>query len=648
MLMQIAIARDGFIDAKENPNFAQSDNFLECLQKIFNFEEKDLYDFDGNTCRLINSYNPTNSIFIYTNQQGTFLYQITSATPYIHKNNMIWNCQTYKMEDLSKIDEVINNNFTQAVVYKNIAPYVPFESDANNQNNKANTPLYVVNVKDNFKTQSIFKYNMVYSKVCCLKLKFLVNPTTDTTLQTEETDGSFNFFFPFFCGVSEQTADDLFPLREPTYQIADEDTPNFYLSIYDIISKYSENLKTIEILPFNPFASLGADVSITGTAGNTTSIKVNSGAKFTDAGIFVRYGHSINRLAEDFITGTVSIDALEGKILLGGGARGVVKTPLATLNVDFNSFRLTNPDGFYYLIKSDGWKIDGIFEVDVPPHYLNFYTDNAGQVFIQNMTTNAQELRSITRNTNAKFEDLQQNYALKQIQNTTGIASGVVSGLASGNYLNALTSIGKGISQAGNLALENEFNKAQIQRDYNRSLVEYDDKIQTQSLLAKMTGKQISGNSLLSDLVTNFSADDFTITIELNSDFKWFWNEDGTLIFKSITPQIDYDYSTQFLKNNEGALGNYTDLTLNKTNKTFNNIYTYTYQLLSNLFGFTDNENFTKVNYYDSIGLNYNVVFKLKQMFYEEPQNGEFTERKKLIETKILNIPIRHATRLYV
>ena len=46
MMMKIAIAKDGFIDTKETPNFTGKTTFLECIQEVLNFEEKDLMEFD--------------------------------------------------------------------------------------------------------------------------------------------------------------------------------------------------------------------------------------------------------------------------------------------------------------------------------------------------------------------------------------------------------------------------------------------------------------------------------------------------------------------------------------------------------------------------------------------------------------------------
>ena len=61
-------------------------------------------------CKIINDYNPTNSIFIYSNDLGTFLYQIQTAYSInIHKNKMIWDCTCYNLEKIENINSILSS-----------------------------------------------------------------------------------------------------------------------------------------------------------------------------------------------------------------------------------------------------------------------------------------------------------------------------------------------------------------------------------------------------------------------------------------------------------------------------------------------------------------------------------------------------------
>lgn len=640
MIMKIAVAKDGFIDTKNNPTFAGTENFLECLEKIFTFEEKDLMEFDGNTCQFVNSYNPTNSIFIYTNQQGTFLYTITDATPRVHKNNFIWNCNCYKMEDASIINNILGSGKkAESIIYKNIAPsdYFFDETGSNNTVLLQDTPNYTTDVKDNFRVQEVVKghINLDY---WCFKLKFLTNPTNDNTLVTKEPDGSYNFFFPFYVGAPTKTTNYLFPLASPTEEIVDSAT-NIHLAMQEIIEQYSTNLKSVEIIPFFPYGDnvLGGTLTMH-PSGSSLIIDTYSGnAKWTDAGIFFPYGHTTKRSTSNNLTTGTFIGRIQNNLrslVVGGGIRGKLVLPLGEIPLNFDSFRLsqkrsgTNGEISFY-IKSEGWKLDGLVEVDAPPHYLNFYTNETGQLFIANMTTNAQELREINR---------QNEYQKTQmgLSKTEDLLSGIIGNAFTGN-------IGGIIGTIGNTALGVATELAKADVDYKKAIASYEDKIKTQGLLANMTGKTISGNSLATDLVINLTRNFFMFICEANySDYKYFDNDNVKYYYYKI-PQKDYDYSTQFTSNEEKKL------IVNKTGSyDWANEYGSVATFMRNLFGFDDDNvvGDNKIQYYDNLGLNYNITFKIVSLPNTIPtQYGTITD--VLEETQILNFAIRHKPKYF-
>ena len=198
-----------------------------------------------------------------------------------------------------------------------------------------------------------------------------------------------------------------------------------------------------------------------------------------------------------------------GKILLGGGARGKLITPLGNIPLNFNSFKNSMKKNTPYSVsasfylKSEGWKIDGLFECEVPPHYINFYTDNAGQVFIQSQTTNAFEMRELYR----KF-DLEKKSTY--LNRGTSILSGIVGSALSGNLVGAIGGVVDNVIGGGRDLL-------QARMDYNFAKESFEDKVKTQGLLASMTGKSITGNAQASDIIINFSKDILLIIIEFFS-----------------------------------------------------------------------------------------------------------------------------------
>ena len=635
MILPIALAKNKFIDCNENAQLNDTSlDFLECLKRVFNFEERDLMEFDGNSCKLINSYDPTNSIFIYTNQQGKFLYTIIEATPRIHKNNMVWDCLCYKMEDFSKIDQVFGNGkVAESIVFKNIAPTKDFIPS--NHNSRTSIPEYSVEEKENFKPQEVIKIKANQSW-WCFKLKFLVNPTTQTDLVSREPDGSYNFFFPFNHTGPLATEKEDFPLHYEEYEIR-EKTTNERLSLQSIVSKYSSNLKSIELLPFFPYQNnvLGGSISIDNSTGTfwATIGDYTGGAKWTDAGIFFPFGHTNKRdNSNDLNCGNLEMNSV-GKILLGGGARGKLITPLGDIPLNFNSFRNSmkkNTVSASFYLKSEGWKIDGLFECEVPPHYINFYTDNAGQVFIQSQTTNALEMRELYR----KF-DLEKKSTY--LNRGTSIFSGIVGGLLSGNLAGAVGGVVDNVIGGGRDLL-------QARMDYNFAKESFEDKVKTQGLLASMTGKSITGNAQASDIVINFSKDIFLIIIELNWSL-WKKIFDGSLA-RMIIPQRDYDYSVQASQPQDMS-GPQSKITVNRTGKyDYTKEYNCVAHFVENLFGLSPGfANVKIINYYDKVGLNYNVTFKISNV----PTGinpDDITDAGDIQETEILNFAIRHKQRM--
>ena len=635
MILPIALAKNKFIDCNENAQLSETSlDFLECLKRVFNFEERDLMEFDGNSCKIINSYDPTNSVFMYTNQQGKFLYTITEATPRIHKNNMIWDCLCYKMEDFAKIDQVFGNGkVAESIVFKNIAPGSDFIPST--ENKRTSIPEYSVEEKENFKPQEVIKIKANQSW-WCFKLKFFVNPTTQTDLVSREPDGSYNFFFPFNHTGPLATEKEDFPLYYEEYEIK-EKTTNERLSLQSIVSKYSSNLKSIELLPFFPYKNnvLGGSISIDNSTGTfwATIGDYTGGAKWTDAGIFFPYGHTNKRDNSNDLNCDILDASSISKILLGGGARGKIITPLGEIPLNFNSFRNSmkkNTVSASFYLKSEGWKIDGLFECEVPPHYINFYTDNAGQVFIQSQTTNAFEMRELYR----KF-DLEKKSTY--LNRGTSIFSGIVGGLLSGNLAGAVGGVVDNVIGGGRDLL-------QARMDYNFAKESFEDKVKTQGLLASMTGKSITGNAQASDIVINFSKDIFLIIIELNwSLWKKIFN--GSLA-RMIIPQRDYDYSVQ-ASQPQDISGPQSKITVNRTGSYDNKKeYNCVAHFVRNLFGLHPGfSNVKIINYYDKLGLNYNVTFKISNV----PTGinpDDITDAGDIQETEILNFAIRHKPRM--
>lgn len=621
MQVSMAIAEKGFITTNDNPNFSASDNFLQTLQKIFPFQNVDILEFDGNSCQMINSYNPTNSIFIYTNEQGTFLYTITEATPRVHKNNFIWDCLCYKMEDMSKIESLVaDGKVCEFQILKNIMPRKVDVSD----NDRGKLVEFKVEEKNNFTPRKVIKQSFL-EQFSCFKLKFSLNPLTEQEYQgltSNDGDGSWTFFFPIFTNPAN-TSLDTFPLEKPTYQISwtNSSGNTVYRTMQQILKFHSANLMSIEFIPFFPHnGELGGSCDLTPTE-TTVEISNLNNVVATPAGLHFPYGHSIERTSFG-----VSF-ALDNQLIKGGGARGFVKLPNGEFPLDFNGFnQFEGLPSVFFLIKSEGWKIDGMFSADITPYYVNFKTDETSQLLIQNQTTNAQELRQLNRETEFKRTS-------SAINTASGLLGNVAGGIAGGLSGGPLGAVIGGVSAIGQTLFGGVSEQINISRGYSLAKANYDDKIKTQSLLASMTGKSVGGgNGEISSITNNFSKNDYMLIIETNFELS---DYDYTYFWESI--QEDYDYSVSML--NPQRLKN---LILDRTGNEQDNDYTHIFSLLKNIFGFGVAVGEPNVpNYTDYVGLNYNLTFIIGA------RPTEFSESiANLDQTEILNFPIRHNTKI--
>ena len=571
MIVDIALARDGFVKTKDQIFAPTESGVLGSLKPFFEFEQKDLQNFDGVSCNLINSFDPTNSIFIYKNDTGKFLYQIQSASPSIHKNNLIWNCSCVMLDTE---ENLTYNESNKIILDKNIFPRLESGS----------TPVYLngfnVVVKDNFKTMQVLEHKFGIGRdltspldeetgFCVLKIKYTTNPTTQL-LSSKALDGSFNF---------------LYPLTYTNGTI--KDYASFGTSVLrldKIVSKYLPNIKTIELLPFKCFENYITYLPL------FFGIVENSGAVLTDAGVFIPDPTQFN-LSVDWFNNILPNTHKTKQLLWGGGARGFVQTPSGNIQLDFNTCnpRITTENSFYIQIKEDGWKIDGIAKADIPPTYLNFYTDNAGQVFIQNITTNALELRNINRDAISDWQQAYINYYTKQSQQVLATGGEVASNLSGLNVFGAIGATAKGEIALQSNQIQMGYENQIRQEKYSLAKSKFEDKLQTESLLASLTGKQLAGQFNFSDARVIFNSKFFAIFIETN------FKIENDIVYC----QKDYDYSIN--TNGEYVL----DIDGNSFSDAIRKMLGYDDIVNSNLPTRELN------NYLDLSGLNYNIVFKI-------------------------------------
>ena len=507
------------------------------------------------------------------------MYQIQSASPQIHKNNLIWNCNCIMLDTEENLTYNENN---KVILDKNIFPRIE----------SGRTPVYLngfnVVVKDNFKTMQVLEHKFGIGRdledaldeekgFVVLKIKCTTNPTTQP-LQSEALDGSFNFIYPLIYQNGE---------------IADfASFKTSVLRLDKIISKYLPNIKTIELLPFVCFENYITYPSLSPLI--FFGIVENSGAVLTDAGVFIP--NPTQTFISDYYVNKLFNLKLPNnhktkQLLWGGGARGFVQTPSGNIQLDFNTYnpRITTENSFYIQIKEDGWKIDGLAKADIPPTYLNFYTDNAGQVFIQNITTNAMELRNINRDASSDWKQAYISYYAKQSQQVLATGGEVASNLSGLNVFGAIGATAKGEIALQSNQIQMGYDNQIRQEKYSLAKSKFEDKLQTESLLASLTGKQLTGQFNFSDARVIFNSKFFAIFIETN-----FKIEDNI-----VYCQKDYDYSIN--TNGEYVL----DIDGNSFGDAIRKMLGYDDIVNSNLPTRELN------NYLDLSGLNYNIVFKI-------------------------------------
>ena len=376
----------------------------------------------------------------------------------------------------------------------------------------------------------------------------------------------------------------------------------------EAISKYLPNIKTIELLPFKCFDNKFSVPDAT----RPTQYEVSGIA--TDLGIFVSTPSIKVPFAVGFsklIPNTKQIKQL----LMGGGARGFVQTPAGNIQLDFNTGnskfknieQLLPNTAFYVQVKEDGWKIDGLAKADIPPTYLNFYTDNAGQVFISNLTTGAMELRNINRDATSEWKQMAIDYNAKQTATGFSTLGSVGGNFGSLDWLGAITTLGTSSAVFKANEAQAYYDIEKHQQKYAVAKEKYEDKQLTESLLASLTGKQLAGQFNFSDAEIIYNSKYFNIVLELNFKIvSTYTNTTTTPVEKIETPnyiicQKDYDYST----NTQGE----NILTINGNSFS---------DAIRKMLGYDDIESnfeetgiFAKNNYLDLSGLNYNIVFKI-------------------------------------
>lgn len=622
MLMPIALANQGFIDVKSNDiddlNLLTSDTFIDCLKKILNFEEIDINDFNGNTCNLIVQKDPSNSLFIYTNDTGTFLYQITSASPVTHLNNFLWFCNCVQIVSLDEINEILSpEKASICIVSKNLAGFT-YNIPATQLQNYV-TP----NVKGNFRkvcvdSESILKINQIN----LLKIKCYVDPTA-SGLQTQSPDGSYNFLFPIQNLGTKESA--LFTSKIKV--------GSSVLNLADVISTFYPNIKSIEFLPFLPDndAFYNSGCKVISNENQILELDLNGNAIFTPAGIFVPVGftNSKTQISWDIPSG----ENFTPQLVMGGGVRIYFSTPLGNIEANINSVDYygngSNLSQFEYMIKEEGFILKGVGTVQVPPHYLNFYTDNAGQIFIQNLTTTAQELRKLERENVAKQEEAYYNFEQKEIINAIDTTANAIGA----GLFGAPREIAAGAVRAGEIAIEYGYDTAKINRDYNRSLVEYQDNLKTQNLLSTLQGNQVSGEMSLISFSPEYNFSAFRWVIEKN--YIPLTLEGGVGKPKQFITQYDYDYSIDYSANTfKAPSGSFWYPTLNPSRAVggfyFRNVAT----LMAWLFGYSSSGNYPNFLNENVGQLSYSIVFELKNIY-------DLNENYDLKTSGQLFIPIR-------
>lgn len=626
MILKTALAREKFIDLKQTitePN--NKDDIVECLNCFFNFQDIDLLGFDGNTCSIALNHDPTNSIFIFKNDTGKFLYQIESASSIIHKNKLIWNCDCYMLQDLNELQNILNdlpNNDIYVNVVKNCflkifnCEYLPAVEEKENfkPKNVFSVGLGVVNNIENMTGATNEPYAF-----CTLKIKTFVNPfivdggTLASLDNYASSDGSYTFLFPILNGgINDASFTGRYKVGTTTY------------SLTDAISKYSNFIKSIEFLPF-----LYTGNSFTVTRNNTLTrydciVDLTSGTA-TPLGVFNNLMVlEKEELKVDFLQDGTIINSskLPFGILAGGGARGFLRTPIANLQLDFET--CSQSSNFTVAVKNDGWVLDGVFKVNVPPHYLNFYTDSSGQIFINNLTTYAQELRAIERDKDYTNYLTKINRVSNKLGRYQNLASSTTGSVASGNVTGLVTGfIDFGVNERLQ-PLMNNFQDNINRLNYEYALAEFNDKVSTDTLLSKMIGKNVVGDVSIMDFLKWVNGNYFKLFIETN-----FEQINGIWVC-----QKDYNYNCQNLRNTFDASFENKPFVISKTNQTIGGGFITTFfDFLKILLGYSQitytGGNSDAFTFGRTYKLNYDVIFELIKTNNES-------------YSKLISLPVRH------
>lgn len=592
MNIEIAIARDGFINCKTTGLVepTNKNDFEQVLKAFFEFETKSLLGFDGVRCDIETPQSPVNSIFIYKNDTGKFLYQIQTAVPKIHKNKLIWSCGVYQLDTFENIQQVINDNLPYIDLKQGLAPKwssFPLKSSR----------------KDNFKGNSIFYASFVSSSggvdvynIATLKIKCFVDPT-NTGLVSNAPDGSFTFYYPILAkyrGSGSFTTGLKLKNGKTTLNFA------------NVLSKYSNNIKSIEFLPFlcNWTETLGTDLqpvdaykvvdltSASKGANNTLVVEIIDGnedlVKFTDLGMFVtqegvgnyrNWAHFVD--ASGNLIDTESFASFPRRLCLGGGAVGFVQCPMGNIPLDFEKSTEIADTGMIRVgLLDDGFVVRGGFIAEIPAHFVNFYTDSSGTIFINQQT-------------NYKYELQQMNLQNEQKAVQSGLSSGksFLGNLVTGDFGGAVGDL---------LGFGTDIGTQMIDADYQRKM--FDAKVDNETLLAKLSGKQVGGSITISQFLETYKG--FAIVVEKN-----FEKPSNSAYFIC---QKDFDYSTPYLKEEIA-------LSIDETNTLYDNI--------KKMFGI-DTSIFTFGNYW----ANYNFAFR----FCNKLKNKNFTN--------LLQLPVRFLT----
>lgn len=580
MICKISIARDGFINCKSNIiEPTNKNNFVEVLESFFDFEEKDLLGFDGVNCVLENAQDPNSSIFIYTNDTGSFLYQIQKTIPQIHKNKLLWNCSVLQLDTISNIQNVINGGSAYIELINGIAPNYHEDEITKSKAKQNFTPTRKLQLPFGAYVSTTTEHS-IYT----LKIKCYVDPT-NSGLTSNSPDGSFVFLFPI------QANSNFF-----STELTNGSTT---AKLQTIVSTYSKSIKSIELLPFLPNQSMvttstigSYEINFEQSTSEVLKVDIASGYQFTELGLFM-LGASVmlpTALCENaYIGNELTFDGINRRLALGGGVVGFVRTPLGEFPLDFENI----PGSLYShdqqtkniiaIPYDEGFAIVGNFYCRIPPHYINFYTDSSGEIFINQQTTYQYENKVLELQRQQKQKQSGFDLATTLVGGLVSAGVGTLTGnpfLSAGGLQSAVGSVFGGIT-----------NYAQAGIDYNSAKQILDAKIENETLLAKMTGKQVNGNVGVMDFLKYLCANTFEIIVEMNyEEYQDFQNMPTAV-------QTNFDYSVSYEENSS-----FYGLTIE--NETTVSLFTRLqkiFGLLPNDYEWDNNEN-----------ANYNIIFKIK------------------------------------